>query len=646
MSRSLRYLTILLCLSVSGCAVVHFVSYAIWPDYPLYADGERVELSGLASEVAATRREDGLWKVECEKEADGLFVLGYLQARDRMGQLDLFRHLARGEVASLAGDREFAGKSALAVDRMNRFLGFRKDAARMLEAVSVEERASLDSFVAGINAWIDEGKLSFEHRLMGVDSVRAWTAEDSLTIYLMVMHGLGGNADREIRRLAIACSAGLDAMERIWPTDMRYDLSSLPQADWGDERFPVAPGVVPEMSSELAALCGEPSQKAAAPSSVSPLAALSSSWSASNNWAVRGELTKSGGALLSSDPHLPHMNPPMVWGFELTTPQYRVVGFTLPGLHRVVFGHNGSVAWGATTNHVDRQDLVVHKPRRETRDGVEVDGYEVDGRFVPFEVQTEEFQVRGGGTVSQTVRFTRDGPLMNDLTDDMAELLPLVALRKVPIGRGGDLEGARMLTRAKTVGDFARAIDRLDLGCSSWVTADSAGSIAYRSPCLVPIRDGWRGTFPIPGWTSRYEWSGLYAKDELPTSFDPERGWLATANNQIVPADTFPSTYNNGVSAPDRVRRIGDRLREQRGILDVETSSEIQMDLFDGTWPQVRPSLDELARNWVSGTRHPRSCATKYKRPIDCCEMNWIALGVWPTRASWCWTRAAGPERT
>ncbi len=598
MIRWSRWLLWLVCAALPGCAVVHLVSYVVWPDFPLYSNGERVELTGLESEVAATRRSDGLWRIEAENESDGLFVLGYLQARDRMGQLDLFRHLSRGEFAALAGDREFGGKSALAADRLNRFLGFRDDASRMLAMVSPGERASLESFVAGINAWIDEGKLSLEHRLMGVDEIRPWTAEDSLAIYLMVMHGLGGNADREIRRLAIACSAGIDAMERIWPTDMSYEFSSLPDDGRGGPRSPVAPAVVPDVAAELPALCGSPdaAKSAAAPVQVGWLSTLLSGWSASNNWAVSGAFTESGAALLSSDPHLPHMNPPMVWGFDFQTPDYRVVGFTLPGLYRVVFGHNGSVAWGATTNHVDRQDLVIHKPRSEERDGVVVEGYEVDGELVPFDTRTEEFAVRGGETVRQTVRFTRDGPLMNDLSDDLADLLPLLALRKVPIGRGTDLEGARMLTRVRTVEDFARAIDQLDLGCSSWVAADSSGSIAYRSPCLVPIRDGWRGTFPIAGWTSRYDWKGLYAKDQLPTSIAPSRGWLATANNQIVPPGALPSIYNNDVSAPDRVLRIAERLQQGRGSLDIESSSAIQMDLRDGTWPRSRPQLDEFCR--------------------------------------------------
>ena len=599
------FLVSMLCLAQSGCAVGSLVSYVLWPDYPSFRTGESVHLQGLTRDVSVTRRADGLWRVSADNELDGMRVLGYLQARDRMAQLDLFRHLARGEVAMLVGDRPFAGKRSVDADRLNRFLGFRRDAALLYEYTSNVERASLDAFVSGINAWIAEGRLSLEHRLLGVDVVRPWTADDSLAIYLMIMHGLGGNADREIRRLALACAGGIDAMERIWPTDLEYDVYALPPEDLESVRFATPPGVVPEVAEALPELCRlAPGRETARSRGASDPRSLESGfaaafetfrlgWSASNNWAVAGRHTKSGRAIFSSDPHLPHMNPPMIWGFDFETPEYRSVGFTLPGLYRVVFGHNGSVAWGATTNHVDRQDLVLHKSRRVQRDGRTVEGYELDGEFVEFEVRSEEFQVRGGETVKATVRFTRDGPLLNDLTDDVEGIIPLVALRTVPFGRGIDLDGARVLTGVSSVREFAEAIDHLDLGCSSWIAADSRGSIGYRSPCLLPVRDGWRGTFPIPGWLSKYDWQGMVPKASLPTSFDPARGWLATANNQIVPTSRYPTTYNNDVSAPDRYSRIVARLQEALGSLDVDGSASIQMDLFETTWARVRPTLED-----------------------------------------------------
>jgi len=540
-------------------------------------------------------------------------------ARDRMAQMDLLRHIARGELAALLGNEPFGDRSALDVDRMNRFLGFRDRAQQLYDLTSSEERAALDAFVDGINAWLARGRLSLEHRLLGVRDgrdIRAWTAADSLAVYQMIMYSLSGNADREVRRLAIACASGLPALERVWPQDIEFRQFALPEEDLTADFYPPQPTIVVDLVPELAELCRQgaddefaPTRHVAVRGQAGPIALawlvelFRTGWSASNNWAVAGTRTKSGKPLLSSDPHLPHMNPPLVWGVEVEYPGLRVAGFTLPGLHRVVFGHNPYVAWGATTNHVDRQDLVVHRARSVLVDGKQVGGYEVEGDLVPFEYRTEVFELKGSEPVRATARFTKDGPLLNDLDPFVAGKIPLTALRVPSLGRGGDLDGARAINEAGSAQEWAEGISHLDLGCSSWIFADVHGNIGYRSPCEVPVRDGWKGTFPVPGWLRRYEWTGFVPKDELPASDNPRRGWLATANNQIVPSVRYPTTYNADVAAPNRFIRIARRVREEsQDGLTVQSSSTIQLDARYESWTGLRKRLAKDLCKYLDAT--------------------------------------------
>jgi len=574
-----------------GCSPFRLFSYAVAPDAPRFTAGERIEIAGLRAPVDVALRADGIFRIRAADDHDAALAEGYLMARDRMAQLDLFRHIARGELAALIGVRPFGERTSLEMDVLNRFLGFRADAARLYAATSAAERAVIDAFVVGINAWILEEHLALEHRLLGVTDVRPWTAEDSLAIYAMLMHGLSANADRETRRLVVACRTGLAAMERIWPTDAEFAAYALPDADLHTLRYPPAPAVVPEIAAELESLCPSMAAAAGEPRAAAGIGdLLYDGWSASNNWAVAGTLTASGKPVLSSDPHLPHMNPPLVWGVEIETSDSHVAGFVLPGLGRVVFGHNGHVAWSATTNHVDRQDLVVLRPRTEQRDGKTVEGYEFDGELVPFELRTESFAVNGGESVEMTARFTRDGPLLNDIDSVVRGRIPLTALRRAEIVRGADLDGAHAMSVARNLDELAAGLNDLDLGCSSWVAADAAGSIAYRSPCVVPVREGFSGAFPIPGWLSRYEWRGYYEKGALPAATDPARGWLATANNQIVPSDRFPSTYNADVSAPNRYQRIEARLMQSTAdrAFTAGASAALQLDLAYQPWASVR----------------------------------------------------------
>jgi len=580
-------------------AIAAVGAWRMLSEHPHDQPGETLKLGGLRYPVDVARRPDGVWRIEAMDEPDAMFAVGWLQARDRTAQLDILRHVARGEVASLVGDRTFAEGSAVDLDVKNRFLGFADEGRFLVEQASPTERAALAAYVAGVNAWLATSPLPPEHELLGIERIRPWQPEDSLAIYAMLMHSLASNADREIRRLAIACAAGLDALERIWPTDLVWKPAALPVADQAPMRFPVPPAVVPELAAELAARCREGGvgagvESAAAHVVPEPLTLLGTSWSASNNWAVDGTRTVSGQPILSSDPHLPHMNPPLVWAVDVAYGDHRVAGFVMAGMHRVAFGHNGHVAWGATTNHVDRQDLVVHRLREQRVAGKVVEGYDHYDTFEPFEHRTERFEVRGGEPREVTVRYTRDGPLLNDIDPFARGRIPLTALRRVPIGRGHDLDAARAMTHARTASKLAKALDGLDAGCQSWVFADDRGSIGYRGPCVVPMRLGWRGTFPVPGWNRHYEWRGFVPKDALPASDNPRRGWLASANAQIVPQDRFPTTYNADTASSDRFVRIWERLGVRGKVLPLNRarSSRIQLDRRQTRWKQIRAALE------------------------------------------------------
>lgn len=601
-SSILRALTAGMCAAVfAGCGPLHLLVYWLSPDPPAFTEGETVALGGLRGSVHVVQRADGLWKISAADESDAMRVQGYLVARDRMFQLDLMRHMARGELAALLGDRPMGERTALQSDILNRFLGLRAGAETLLAATSAPERQLLDAYVGGINAWIRAGHRSVEHRLLGIESIRPWEPVDSLSIYLLLMHSLSGNADREIRRLRIACDAGLDAVEQVFPTSVLFDDSTFLPEEYGAGVYEPAPAVVPELRPELPQLCTQGREDAggrtpqAKPGSASStgLALLGglTSLSASNNWVVGGDHTNSGKPILSSDPHLPHMNPPIVWGFEMETPGQHVAGFTIPGLHRVVFGHNGFVAWAATTNHVDRQDLVVLRGRNRDPDG-RFTSHEVDGSEVPFEVRRESFVIKDAQPIEVTARFSADGPLLNDVDPAARGRLPLTVLRVASLGAGRDIDGAAMVNRSRSIAEFTAGIVLYDQGCSNWVFADGAGGIGYRSPCRLPIRDGWRGTFPIPGWLSRYQWQGYVAKDRLPSLTNPARGWIATANSDIVPPERFFTAYNNDSSAPLRVDRIRTLLSETAGGLAPETSAAIQMDVAQPGWVTIR---DEAA---------------------------------------------------
>lgn len=598
---------------LDGCAVGRLFRYAIRPDAPQFSDGDQVMLAGLQAPVEVLQTPDGLWHVSATTELDGYRVLGYLMARDRAFQLDLLRHMAYGRLAELLGNRDLGGgKTILDADRFNRFMDFAAVGERLWQGTEETERAVIEAFVAGINSWIDVGHHSLEHRLLDVQ-MASWSVLDSLTIYSMFAFGLAGNFNRELRRLMLACAAGIDGMERIWPTLIDPDMGILPEADLDERRYPVPPAVVPELAAVLGDLCPQPEPAATAdsvpqrsskrgqrsPASTytvaTPLVTWMQGWPASNNWVVAGKYSASGKPILSNDPHLPLMNPPILWGYELTTPSYRIAGFTLAGLHRLFFGTNGHVAWGQTTNYIDRQDVYVLRPAT-TADGTT--GYLYGGEVRSIETRVQTFGVRGDDPVTQTARFTHLGPILNDLDPMAAKYAPLSVLAWAS-PRGTDLNAARAMALARNVSEFAAAITSIDGDCSNWVIADTAGNIAYRSPCLLPSRKGWLGTFPVPGWDPAYAWGPPVDKTTMPQSTNAERGWYVSANSRNVPVDRYPMAYNSDPAPANRYQRISELLAAEIATapLTPQRSARLQLDVGQQRWPQVRLALTTAVCN-------------------------------------------------
>lgn len=574
------------------------VGYWLAPDDPRWSPGQSIHVPGLRAPVELTQYRDGRWRIAAASDADLYRAHGFLQARDRMFQMDLLRHIAWGRLAELVGDVPFGSGSALTTDRFNRFIGLGSEARAIFTSMDPEQQSYMQAFADGVNAWIAADVPSLEHRLLEA-KVAPWRPEDSLAIFRLMSFGLTHNYSRELRRLVIACAAGLDAAERVWPSQIEFEPYFLPPEHLDQGSYVPPPAILDEMRAALPGLC--PPQAAVVETSASAADRLESlafaDWlrlgiSSSNNWVVSGAATGSGGALLANDPHLPHMNPPLAWGVHLVLPDRQAVGLTLVGLPLVIFGHNFHVAWGATTNNVDLQDLYVEKPVFADGESSldDVMSYEYDGDARRFDVRRETFRVRGGDDVVAEVRFSVHGPVLNDVDPFLRGRIPLTTLRSIPVGDAADARAVERAARSRTSAEFVDAIQSFDSACQSWVYADGDGHIGFISPCRVPIRRSWQGTFPLPGWLSAYEWDGWIPKELLPASADPERGWIATANNQPLPRDRYFTTYNNDASPPSRYERIASQLDGRRG-LDIAAMARLQVDTVLPHWPHVRATF-------------------------------------------------------
>ena len=141
-------------------------------------DGE-LRAAGLESPARIVRDRWGVPHVEARSARDAFFAQGFCLGQDRGWQLELYRHMAHGRAASLLN------KGLLRIDKMNRTLGFGRDAAREWEEQSDEARMILQAYADGINAAIAAGPAPVEFDLLGHE-MQPWSPVDSLAILKMV----------------------------------------------------------------------------------------------------------------------------------------------------------------------------------------------------------------------------------------------------------------------------------------------------------------------------------------------------------------------------------------------------------------------------------------------------------------------------
>ena len=107
-----------------------------------------VTVAGLSAPIEIIRDRWGVPHIYAQTPADGFFGQGFVHAQDRFWQMEVQRRLAAGRLS------EMIGEAALETDRIARTFGFARTGRKDWEVLAPEDRALLDAYVAGINAYL------------------------------------------------------------------------------------------------------------------------------------------------------------------------------------------------------------------------------------------------------------------------------------------------------------------------------------------------------------------------------------------------------------------------------------------------------------------------------------------------------------
>ncbi len=560
-----------------------------------------LQIPGLRAPVIITRDKSGIPHLYASNTHDLFMAQGYVQAQDRLWQMESFRAGIAGNTSQLQ-----PSLSNLEADKFVRTLGWRRAAEADYEVASAESRAILQAFADGVNAYRDTqaGNLPSEFFIVGAFGSKGpgfqpqpWDAIDSLQTAKYMAWDLSGNAGNEMFHVQLLQKFG----EAGYPAVVN---ALQPPYDYKNMPIIVPEGIVwKSVPAQLALFDG-----------LDAAFGKRDRGLGSNNWVVSGSRTSTGQALLANDPHL-GFQIPALWYFDALHCQpvsaecpYEVIGASLPGVPGIVIGHNARIAWGVTNVGPDVQDLFIEKVNDDTNQ-YEYKGQQVDLQIVPStwtikgklpegykpsHNEVDEYDAASDTTtITLNVRYTGHGPLITDVDDGYAVDNQAVAFAWTATNAPEKLlESFFGVNLAKNWEDFRAALSQYGTPSQNFVYADVDGNIGYQTPGRIPIRAKGDGQLPVPGWTGEYDWTGYIPFDELPRAYNPAKGYIATANNAVVGPD-FPYFLSMEWDRGYRARRIVD-LIEGKDQLSADDFSAIQGDNLDIAAQQIVPYVKDI----------------------------------------------------
>ncbi|KUP09189.1 beta-lactam antibiotic acylase [Bacillus coahuilensis m2-6] len=498
-----------------------------------------ISLQGLQEEVVVTRDAEGIPHIEAGSLQDLYMAQGYIQAQDRLFQMDLSRRQASGELS------EVVGEVAIDRDKYFRTLGLRRAAVASYDMYSDEAKQTLEWFAEGVNLYreqaIEENRLPVEFTLLGYEP-NEWTPVDSLVIGKFMAFDLGGHWSNQ--------------------AFLYWALEHFPE-EKALELFPTYPEGAPTILSSYENI--EIDIESSLAKAVVP-----EEFNGSNNWVLSGERSVSGHPLLANDPHLSLGTPSIWYQMHLKAENVNVSGVIFAGIPGIIVGHNDHISWGVTNTGPDVQDLYIEK-----RNPDNPEQFLYNDEYEQATIHDEPIKVKDGETIEYKVTETRHGPIISEFAHE-AGADEVLSLQWTALEPTLELQAVLEMNVAKNWEEFESALENFNAPMQNFVFASTDGTIAYKANGNLPLRKNGDGLLPVPGWTDEYEWTGYVPYDELPRSVNPESGYIATANNKVVD-ESYPYHISHYWAQPYRYLRIEEVL-EEKETYTLDDMKALQMD--------------------------------------------------------------------
>ena len=463
-----------------------------------------------------------------EQENDAYFVQGYIHTKFRLWQMEIQTHAAAGRASEILGDK------GLQHDREFRRLGMVYAAENSLKEMESdpESKAQCDAYTSGINAYIEsltESTLPLEYKLIGYKPEKWTNLKTALFLKYMSYDLAGRDDDFEMTNAKSFFSK--DDFEKLYP-QIPDSLDPIIPKGTAFQK----PGINVKTPANVDSLYFNVHD------TMNVFEHKPDKENGSNNWAVSGKKTKSGFPILCNDPHL-GLNLPSLWyEMQISTPTHNVYGASFPGSPGIIIGFNDSCAFGFTNGGRDVRDYYEIKFKDDSRKE-----YWFNNEWRKTDFRIEDIKIKNQPDYLDTVAYTVFGPVMYDRSYGgfSNPNKKYYAVRWKGHDSSNDMKCFILLDHAKNYADYTIAASYLHTPGQNCAFACKNGDIAIRTQGEFPAKWNGQGDFIMPGTDSSFMWQGMIPQNEIPFQYNPERGFISSANQRPVDS-TYPYYLGRG----------------------------------------------------------------------------------------------------
>lgn len=521
---------------------------------PIPALDAKYEINQLSDSVSIYWDSYHVPHIEAKNERDLYYSIGFIHAQERLWQMTIVQLAAEGRFS------EFFGEKVLAYDSYQRALGFWRMAKKIELTLSDREKQDLQAYSDGVNDWATKHSkaLPIEFSLVNMEPI-PWTPTHSIALIRLLAWDLNVSWWSELAYARLATQLDSANFSAIVPTWTDSQPTSISFQEW--KKTGQLMGGLLDKEFDVRKLTGS-----------------TGSHIGSNAWVIDGSKTSTGFPLLAGDPHL-GLNIPGKW-FEIhaSLNGRELSGATHPGAPIVVIGQNDFFAWSFTNIMADDTDFYLEKRNPADR-GQYLKSIE-DGKLVyaNFEYDRSYIKQQNGDEVVSEVKMTQNGVVISDfITGSKLPDSLLISMRWTGHELSDEFNMMLQLNWAQSFDEVKQLVPQFSVPGQNMIYADKTGNIALFSMAKLPIRTR-NPLILADGWIKENQWKSWIPQQEMPKVINPEKGWIANANNKLV-ANPYPHYIGTFYEPDSRINQI-EKVLTSKKVLTESDFEQLQSDVF------------------------------------------------------------------